>query len=68
LDVLYIPEETVLYSTCTIKSFKQKTVTYGDITLNEDNAEQILIDYPVLDFKKWPEYNDTGEIMEDEDE
>jgi len=52
------------------KSFKQHTLKYTDITVNEFKMEKFLEEYPELDFKTYPEYNPNKvkETKENENE
>jgi len=51
------------------KSFKQKTLSFGEKTVNEDNIDTFLAENPELDFDTYPEYAEkpVGELAEIED-
>jgi len=47
------------------KAFKNEIILYKDKKLKESNVEQILKDYPELNFDTYPEYNVEEEEKED---
>jgi recombination protein RecA len=51
------------------KSFKQKTLSFGEKTVNEDNIDTFLAENPELDFVAYPEYAEkpVGKLAEIED-